>query len=58
MTESYSAGVRAGGRSRARKMKPSVGIIIRYSGERLTLLDPIPRTYQTLALALDPNQRR
>ncbi len=48
---SFSAGVRAGGRSRARKMKPFVGIIIRYSGERLTLLDPIHRTYQTLALA-------
>ena len=58
MTDSYSAGVRADGRSRARKMKPFVGIIIRYSGGRLTLLDPIHRTYQTLALALDPTQRR
>lgn len=48
---SFSAGVRAGERSRARKMRPFVGIIIRYSGERLTLLDPIHRTYQTLALA-------
>jgi hypothetical protein len=48
---SFSAGVRSGGRSRARNMKPFVGIIIRYSGERLTLLDPIHRTYQTLALA-------
>jgi Bacterial Ig domain len=48
---SFSAAVRAGGRSRARKMKPFVGIIIRYRGERLTLLDPIHRTYQVLALA-------
>lgn len=47
---SFSAAVRAGGRSRARKMTPFVGIIIRYSGERLTLLDPIHRTYQMLAL--------
>ena len=46
----FSAAVRSGGRSRSRKMKPFVGIIIRYSGERLTLLDPIHRTYQTLAL--------
>jgi hypothetical protein len=47
----FSAAVRAGRRSRARKMKPFVGIIIRYSGDRLTLLDPIHHTYQTLALA-------
>jgi hypothetical protein len=58
MTESYSAGVRAGMRSHARTMRPFVGIIIRYRGDRLTLPDPIHRTYQTLALALDPTQRR
>src|SRR3984957_14451314 len=46
---SFSAAVRAGGRSRARKMKPFVGIIIRYKGERLTLLGPGHRTHQTLA---------
>lgn len=48
---SFSAAVRAGGRSRARRMKPFVGIIIGYRGGRLTLLDPIHRTYQTLSLA-------
>jgi hypothetical protein len=58
MTDSYLGGVRAGGRSRARKIKPFVGFIIRYSGGRLTLLDPTHRTYQPLALALDPTQRR
>jgi hypothetical protein len=39
-------------------MKPFVGIIIPHRGDRLTLLDPIHRTHQTLALALDPTQRR
>ncbi len=58
MTESYSAGVRAGERSRARTMKPFVGIIIRYTGEPLTLLDPAPHTYGTPAPTLDPTQRR
>ena len=48
---SFSAAVRAGGRSRARALKPFVGIIIRYSGEQLTLLDPIHHTYQVLGLA-------
>ena len=55
---SFSARARAGRRSRGRKMKSFVGIIIRYRGERLTLLDPIHRTDETPALALDPTQRR
>jgi hypothetical protein len=42
--------VRSGGRIRAKRPKPLVGLIIRYPGKRLLLLDPVHRRYQSLAL--------
>jgi hypothetical protein len=46
----FYAPVRSGGRLRAKKPKPLVGLIVRYGGGRLLLLDPLHRAYQALGL--------